>query len=63
MNKIKSVTGTFKTSFDYTECVNEMIEDGELNNEDEIRDYILECLAEDVRSINLTCGSDVEIIS
>ena len=51
MNKIASVTAKFQVFRDFTESIIEMINDGELETEEEIREYIYKCMYEDVQEM------------
>lgn len=48
LEKVEQVTATFAITLDYTQSVNELLEDGALASKDDVENYILECLAEDI---------------
>jgi hypothetical protein len=54
MKKKTNVIGKFSIGFNYTETINEMIKDGTLTTEQEIRDYIKDCLVEDIQMFVLS---------
>lgn len=47
MEKLTSVMVKRVIEFDYTEAINEMIEDGEIENEKDIEDNVCEWFADD----------------
>ena len=46
--KCKYARATFSFTEFFTESVQEMIDDGELSTEQEIKDYLEECIMEDI---------------
>lgn len=50
MDKIKDVKVKFSLTFNYTDTVNQMIEDEEVESIDQIRDILLDWIFEDVES-------------
>ena len=48
MEKLKSVIAKQIIKFDYTEAINEMIQDGEIKTEEDIEQNVLKWFADDV---------------
>jgi len=49
VEKVKSVIAKRVIDFDYTETINEMIEDGVINSKQDINDNVAEWFADDAR--------------
>lgn len=54
---MKTVKASFNVGFDYSETVQEMINDGEFDmNEGELRDYIISLVMEDLHDLSIHYG-------
>ena len=51
MKQVKDVSATFSIHLNYTESVQEMIDDGTLKTKKDVEQYLVDCMMEDVSEV------------